>query len=75
VAGDRWAAVELSVVLAATVAAVTALPGPAVGPIPSTGLVSVWPDAYLLLFLAVLATEVVRTRTTVTQHPVTAARG
>jgi alpha-1,2-mannosyltransferase len=75
VAGDRWAAVELSVVLAATVAVVTALPGPTVGPIPSTGLVSVWPDTYLLLFIAVLATEVVRTRTTVTQHPVTAARG
>ncbi len=42
-------------VLAATVAVVTALPGPGVGPIPSTGLISLQPDVYLLLFLAVLA--------------------
>jgi hypothetical protein len=34
---------------------VTALPGPGVGPIPSTGLISLQPDVYLLLFLAVLA--------------------
>jgi alpha-1,2-mannosyltransferase len=63
VAGDRWAAAGLAGVLAATVAVVTALPGPAVGPIPATGLISLWPDAYLLLYLAVLAAEVVRTRT------------
>jgi alpha-1,2-mannosyltransferase len=74
VAGDRWAAAGLVGVLAVTAALVTAVPGPHVGPIPATGLISVWPDAYLLLFLAVLAAEVVRTRTTVTQHPVTAAR-
>jgi alpha-1,2-mannosyltransferase len=55
VAGDRRAAVGLVGVLAATVAVVTALPGPQVGPIPATGLISLWPDAYLLLFLAVLA--------------------
>jgi hypothetical protein len=55
--GDRWAAAGLVGVLAATVAVVTALPGPHVGPIPSTGLISVWPDAYLLLFLAALATS------------------
>jgi alpha-1,2-mannosyltransferase len=55
VAGDRWAAAGLAGVLAATVAVVTALPGPVVGPIPATGLISLWPDAYLMLYLAVLA--------------------
>jgi alpha-1,2-mannosyltransferase len=55
VAGDRWAAAGLAGVLAATVAVITALPGPQVGPIPATGLISVWQDAYLLLFLVALA--------------------
>ncbi len=55
VAGDRRAAAGLVGVLAATVAVVTALPGPVVGPIPATGLISLWPDAYLLLFLVTLA--------------------
>jgi alpha-1,2-mannosyltransferase len=55
-AGDRWAATGLAGVLATTVAVVTALPGPHVGPIPATGLISLWPDAYLLLFLVALAT-------------------
>jgi alpha-1,2-mannosyltransferase len=55
VRGDRRAAAGLAGVLAATVAVVTALPGPAVGPIPATGLVSVWPDVYVVLFLVVLA--------------------
>jgi alpha-1,2-mannosyltransferase len=63
VAGDRWAAAGLVGVLATTVAVVTALPGPAVGPIPATGLISLWPDAYLLLHLAVLAAAAVRTAT------------
>ncbi len=54
-AGDRWAAAGLAGVLAVTVAVVTALPGPIVGPIPATGLISVWPDAYLLLALTALA--------------------
>jgi alpha-1,2-mannosyltransferase len=53
--GDRWAAAGLAGVLATTVAVVTALPGPHVGPIPATGLISLWPDAYLLLFLVALA--------------------
>jgi len=52
--GPRLARVALLAVLAATVAVVTALPGPGVGPIPSTGLISVQPDAYLLLYLGVL---------------------
>jgi alpha-1,2-mannosyltransferase len=68
-AGDRWAAAGLGGVVAATVAIVTGLPGPVVGPIPATGLISVWSDAYLLLYLAVLAAAAVgaaRTR----QEPV-----
>jgi alpha-1,2-mannosyltransferase len=57
-AGDRSAAAGLAGVLAVTVAVVTALPGPHVGPIPATGLISVWPDAYLLLFLAALVASI-----------------
>jgi alpha-1,2-mannosyltransferase len=45
----------VGVVLAATLAVVTALPGPDVGPIPSTGLISLFPDAYLAVFVVVLA--------------------
>lgn len=56
--GDRWAAAGLAVALATTVAVATALPGPRVGPIPATGLISVWPDAYLLLFALALAVSV-----------------
>jgi alpha-1,2-mannosyltransferase len=55
VLGCRWAAGLLGLVLAGTVAVVTALPGPGVGPIPRTGLISLLPDAYLLLFVVVLA--------------------
>jgi alpha-1,2-mannosyltransferase len=62
-AGDRWAAAGLAGALAATVAVVTALPGPVVGPIPATGLISVLPDAYLVLYLAVLAAEALRSLT------------
>jgi alpha-1,2-mannosyltransferase len=54
-AGHRAAVTLLLGVLACTFAVVTALPGPGVGPIPSTGLISLQPDTYLLLFLAVLA--------------------
>jgi alpha-1,2-mannosyltransferase len=55
VAGERWAAAGLGGVLVVTTAVVTRLPGPAVGPIPATGLISFWPDAYLLLSLVVPA--------------------
>ena len=41
----RWA---LGALLAATVAVVTRLPGPGVGPIPATGLISLQPDVYVL---------------------------
>lgn len=53
-AGERTAAAGLGGVLLLTHAFVTRLPGPGVGPIPATGAVSLAPDAYLLLFLAVL---------------------
>jgi alpha-1,2-mannosyltransferase len=53
--GPRTARLTLVVVLVATFAFVTALPGPTVGPIPSTGLISLQPDAYLLLYLGLLA--------------------
>ena len=46
--GDRRAAVALAGLLVATVAWVTRLPGPGVGPLPSTGLISLQPDVYLL---------------------------
>jgi len=59
-AGSRDAAAGLAGVLAATVAVVTALPGPVVGPIPATGLISLWPDTYLLLYLAALVVLGVR---------------
>jgi alpha-1,2-mannosyltransferase len=42
-------------VVVATAAVITRLPGPGVGPIPATGLVSLWPDTYALLTLVVLA--------------------
>jgi alpha-1,2-mannosyltransferase len=51
----RAAWVMVSGTLIATVAVITALPGPAVGPIPRTGLISLWPDTYMALFVAVLA--------------------
>ena len=46
--GDRRAAGALAGVLVVTVAWVTRLPGPGVGPIPSTGLISLLPDVYLV---------------------------
>jgi alpha-1,2-mannosyltransferase len=55
VAGDRAAGVLAAVVLLGTTAVITAMPGPGVGPIPRTGLISLFPDTYLGLFLVVLA--------------------
>jgi alpha-1,2-mannosyltransferase len=54
VAGSRAAGVMLLGVLGGTVAVVTARPGPGVGPIPRTGLISLQPDVYLLVFVVVL---------------------
>jgi alpha-1,2-mannosyltransferase len=48
-AGSRRATVLAVLALATTLAVVTRAPGPDVGPIPSTGLISLLPDAYLLL--------------------------
>ena len=53
--GDRRAAVALAGVLAVTLAWVTRLPGPGVGPIPSTGLISLQPDVYLLAVVLIVA--------------------
>jgi alpha-1,2-mannosyltransferase len=60
--GNRVAATLLGVVLAGTVAMITALPGPGVGPVPRTGLISLWPDTYLLLFVIVLVAVAVMQR-------------
>lgn len=49
----RWAGV--AVALVATAAVVTRLPGPAVGPIPATGAISLQPDVYLAGFALLLA--------------------
>jgi alpha-1,2-mannosyltransferase len=53
--GDRRATAGLAVVLVVTLAWVTRLPGPGVGPIPSTGLISLQPDVYLLAVVATVA--------------------
>jgi alpha-1,2-mannosyltransferase len=47
----RWA---LAALLAATVAVITRLPGPGVGPIPAAGLISLQPDVYVLAVVVVL---------------------
>ena len=63
-AGDRPAGLLLAAVRTGTCAVITALPGPGVGPIPRTGLISLAPDSYLALFLLVLAAataDVIRT--------------
>ena len=54
-ARDRWAWAGLAALLAGTLAVVTRLPGPGVGPIPSTGLISLLPDAYLVTAVATVA--------------------
>jgi len=62
-AGSRRATVLAVLALATTLAVVTRAPGPDVGPIPSTGLISLLPDAYLLLFLLLLALLPIPSRT------------
>jgi alpha-1,2-mannosyltransferase len=46
-AAEPQAAVALTGLLVVTVAWITALPGPDVGPLPATGLISLEPDVYL----------------------------
>ena len=64
--GDRRAAAGLAGVLVVTVAWVTGLPGPGVGPIPSTGLSSLQPDVFLA---AVVVTVAIAGWVVVRDHP------
>jgi alpha-1,2-mannosyltransferase len=57
--GDRRAWAALTGVLVVTLAGITRLPGPGVGPIPATGLVSLQPDVYVVA-VAVAAVAVWR---------------
>jgi alpha-1,2-mannosyltransferase len=61
-AGSRAAAAALAVLLPVTVAWITGLPGPGVGPIPSTGLISLLPDVYLLGVVSAVAAAAWLTR-------------
>jgi alpha-1,2-mannosyltransferase len=54
-AGARPSVVLLGGLLVVTLAVVTRLPGPGVGPIPSTGLISLQPDVYLLVYAGAMA--------------------
>jgi len=56
--GERRAAVALAGVVVVTLAFVTRLPGPEVGPIPSTGLISLQPDVYLAAVIVTVAAVV-----------------
>lgn len=47
-AGERRAQAALAALLVVTAAVVTRLPGPDVGPIPATGLISLQPDVYVV---------------------------
>ncbi len=53
-AGDPRARWALAALLAATVAVITGLPGPGVGPIPAAGLISLQPDVYVLAVVVVV---------------------
>jgi alpha-1,2-mannosyltransferase len=50
----------VAALLLVTAAVITKLPGPAVGPIPATGAISLQPDVYLAGFVVVLASAVAR---------------
>jgi len=60
VVNRRW--VGVAATLLVTGAVITRLPSPEIGPIPATGLISLWPDAYLVGVLALLtcATRLLR---------------
>jgi alpha-1,2-mannosyltransferase len=60
--GDRRAGAALVAVVVGTFAWITRLPGPGVGPIPSTGLISLLPNAYLVGVIAVLVAALRRHR-------------
>jgi alpha-1,2-mannosyltransferase len=60
--GDRRAAVALVVLLAGTVAWITGLPGPGVGPLPATGAISVQPDVYVVAVVVTVVAAAVAVR-------------
>jgi alpha-1,2-mannosyltransferase len=64
--GDRRAAAGLAGVLVVAAAWVTGLPGPGVGPIPSSGLSSLQPDVFLV---AVVVTVAIAGWVVVRDHP------
>jgi alpha-1,2-mannosyltransferase len=53
-AGERPAAAALAGLLAITFAWITQLPGPGVGPLPSTGLISLQPDIYVAAVIVIV---------------------
>jgi alpha-1,2-mannosyltransferase len=53
-AGERRAAAALAGLLAVTFAWITRLPGPGVGPLPSTGLISLQPDVYVAAVIVIV---------------------
>ncbi len=53
-ARQRRALAVLAGTVAVGLAVITRLPGPAVGPVPATGVISLLPDAYLVAFLVLL---------------------
>lgn len=61
-AGDRRAVAALAGLLAVTIAWITRLPGPGVGPLPATGLISLQPDVYVAAVVVTLAAAAVAAR-------------
>jgi alpha-1,2-mannosyltransferase len=66
-AGGRAAGGALAVLLLVSVAWITGPPGPGVGPIPSTGLISLLPDVYLLAVVSAVAAAAWLTRPAATR--------
>jgi alpha-1,2-mannosyltransferase len=66
-AGGRAAGGALAVLLLVSVAWITGPPGPGVGPIPSTGLISLLPDVYLLAVVSAVAAGAWLTRPAATR--------
>ncbi|MEU7812941.1 glycosyltransferase 87 family protein [Pseudonocardia sp. NPDC049154] len=58
----RHARLGLATLLLVTAAVITRLPGPDVGPIPSTGAISLQPDVYLAGFVALLVAALLHLR-------------
>jgi alpha-1,2-mannosyltransferase len=65
--GGRAAGGALAVLLLVSVAWITGPPGPGVGPIPSTGLISLLPDVYLLAVVSAVAAAAWLTRPAATR--------